>query len=77
MSNPWATAQELFNKNARMDRKVAKRLNDLSKQQARDDKLAFAIASGRCYGLQQQFYDMRLRKELDRESRHPAGEKLW
>ena len=60
-----------------MDRKVAKRLNDLSKQQARDDKLAFAIASGRCYGLQQQFYDMRLRKELDRESRHPTGEKLW
>ena len=60
-----------------MDRQVAQRLEGLSKHEARDDKLAFAISSGRVYGLQQQFYDMRLRKELDRESRNAVGEKLW
>ena len=76
-NNPWATAQEVFNKNARIDQKVASRLADLSEHRARDDKLAFAMASGRVYGLQQQFYDMRLRKQLHGDWRHAPVEKPW
>ena len=77
MENPWAGAQELFNKNARIDRNVARRLETLSRQEARDDKLAFAIEAGRVYGLRQQKYDMQLKRELNRAWRHAPTERCY
>ena len=49
-----------------MDPSLANRLNELSMHQAADDKMAFAIEGGRCYGLQAQYYHMMLRKQLNR-----------
>ena len=73
--NPWATAQERFNRNARMDRQQAMRLNRMSVHQANDDKLAYAIEAGRVYGLRQQKYDMILKKQLNRDK--PPTEHMW
>ena len=50
-----------------MDSHLANRLNELSKQESSDVKLAHAIEAGRCYGLQQQYYNMILRRQLNRE----------
>ena len=77
MENPWAGAQELFKKNARIDRNVARRLATLSKQEVRDDKLAFAIEAGRVYGLRQQKYDMQLKRELNKAWRRAPTEHAW
>ena len=77
MENPWSSAQELFNKNARIDRTVARRLGALSKHQAYDDKLAFAVEAGRCYGLRQQKYDMLLKRELNKDWRRAPTEHSW
>ena len=65
--NPWPTVSDRLNKYVRMDPSLANRLNELSQHQAGDDKMAFAIEAGRCYGLQQQYYHMILRKQLNRE----------
>ena len=56
-----------------MDPSLANRLNELSQHQAADDKMAFAIEGGRCYGLQQQYYHMILRKQLNREKVEVQG----
>ena len=53
-AGPWAPAQETFNRFARMDSQLGRQLADLSMQQARDDKLAFAIEAGRCYEMRTQ-----------------------
>lgn len=71
MQTPWATAAERMNRFARMDRSLARDLAELSKHQARDDKLASAIESGRVYGVRQQKYDMTLRRELNKDWRQP------
>jgi hypothetical protein len=56
-----------------MDRSLCGQLSKLSQQQASQNKLAFAIEAGRCYGLQQQYYQMILRKQLNREKPHIQG----
>ena len=76
-AGPWGTAQEAFNKNARLDRRLAGQLADLSEELAATDKLAQAIESGRVYGLRQQKYAMRLKKELNKDYRHPQTEHMW
>ena len=43
-------------------------LGDLSKHQSRDDKLAWTLESGRCYGMRQQFYQMYQRRLLNRQT---------
>jgi len=75
--NPWAGAQEAFNKFARQDREVAQKLNNLSQHEARDNKLAFAIEEGRVYGLRQQKYDMVLKKQLNRDYKRPPVAPMW
>ena len=67
----WMTASERMNRFARMDRHLANRLNDLSEHQARENKLAFAIESGRVHGLRAQKYNMLLKRELDKDWRNP------
>ena len=71
--NTWPSAADRLNKYVRMDSVLANRLNELSRHEAAADKLALAIAEGRCYGLQQQYYDMILRRQLNREKPHIQG----
>ena len=73
----WMTASERMNRFARMDRNLANRLNDLSEHQARENKLAVAIESGRVYGLRAQKYGMLLKREIDKDWRNPPVEKAW
>ena len=74
---PWAPANETFNRFARMDRHLARKLNALSEHQAYEEKLASAIESGRAYGLRQQALSMHLKKELNVDMRRPPVEKMW
>ena len=73
--DPWMGPQQVFNKFARLDRQLASRLDSLNAHQAKDNKLAFAIEAGRIYALQQQFYNMRLKRELNRQ--RPPTEDMW
>ena len=73
--DPWMGPQQVFNKFARIDRELSSKLRELSLHQAHDTKLAFAIEAGRIYGLQQQFYNMRLKRELNRQ--RPPTEDMW
>jgi hypothetical protein len=73
--DPWGSAQQVFNKFARIDRQLANQLDSLNLHQAHDNKLAFSIEAGRVYGLQQQFYNMRLKQQLGRQ--HPHTEEMW
>jgi hypothetical protein len=50
-----------------VDSRLAKQLNELSEDQSAEVKLAHAIEHGSCYGLQQQYYQMVLRRQLTRE----------
>ena len=77
MENPWATVAERANKFARFDSRLGRRLADLSKHLARDEKLAFAIDEGRVYGLRQQKYGMLLKKQLNADWRRPPTEEMW
>ena len=76
-AGPWAPAQEVFNKFARMDRTLVQKLNNLSENQAHHDKLAFALESGRIYGLRQQKYNMVLKRQLDMHMKRPPVEDKW
>jgi hypothetical protein len=49
---------------------------ELTKAQARDTKLANAIEAGRTYGLQQQFYEMKLQRQLGKKL-HGLTEDSW
>ena len=42
-----------------------------------DNKLEFALEAGRVYGMRQQRYDMQLKRQLNRDYRHPPVEKMW
>ena len=73
----WMTASERMNRFARTDTSLARRLNDLSEHQARENKLAFAIESGRIYGLRAQKCDMHLKRELNKDWRRPPVQDSW
>lgn len=74
---PWAPASETFNRFARMDRHLVNQLNELSVQQAYEEKLASALESGRVYGLRQQKLNMHCKKYLNADMRTPPVEKMW
>ena len=67
--------QQVLNKFSRIDRELASRLDSLNAHQAKENKLAFDIEAGRIYGLQQQFYEMRLKRQLNQQ--HPPTEEMW
>ena len=69
MSADWQTAAERLNRFAHMDPSLRQELNALSRAQARDDKLAFALEAGRIYGLRQEFYQNKLKRDLARTLR--------
>ncbi len=74
----WMTASEHMNRFARIDPNLARRLNGLSQHQAHENKLAFAIESGRIYGLRAQKCDVHLKRQLPREWRRASPvEHAW
>ncbi len=66
MSVDWQAAAERLNRFAHMNPSLRQELNALSKDEARDDKLAFRLEEGRTYGMRQQFYENKLRRDLAR-----------
>ena len=67
MSVDWQTASERLNRFVRMDAGLRQDLAKVSKDQARDDKIAFKLEEGRVYGLRQQYYENRLARDLGRK----------
>ena len=78
MSVDWRSAAERLNQFAHMDPSLRQELNNLSKAEARDDKLAFKLEEGRIYGMRQQYYDNKLRRDLARTlKRTDITEEHW
>jgi len=73
----WQTAAERLNRYVRQDHELGTRLASLGKQQARNDKLAFKLEEGRVYGLRQQYYNLKLQRQLGKEMRNPPVEPHW
>ena len=57
--------------------KPGAKAKELSLDQAHDNKLAFALEAGRVYGMRQQYYDMKLQRGLNRETRQEHTEEAW
>jgi hypothetical protein len=78
MSCDYRSAAERFNEFANQDPNLRRQLNALSKAQSRDDKIAFKLEEGRIYGLRQEYYDYRLKKDLVRKLRkNDLTEEHW
>ena len=73
--DPWDSAQQRLNKFARTDHQLGSRLKQLTGQQSFENKLRFAMDSGRIYGLQAQKYDFTLKRGLIRDWRPAPTQK--
>ena len=69
MSVDWQTASDRLNRFHNLDANLRYDLCVLSKEASRDDKLAFKLEEGRTYGMRQQYYDNKLRRDLARSLR--------
>ena len=67
-ADPWGGIQESANKYIKEDPALGRRLADLSIHQTHDDKIAWSLESGRCYGMRQQFYQMHQRRLLNMQT---------
>ena len=70
MSVDWQTASDRLNRFRNLDANLRYDLCVLSKEASRDDKLAYKLEEGRTYGMRQQYYDNKLRRDLARSLRH-------
>ena len=78
MSVDWQTAAERLHRFMSMDADLRHDLVALGEEQARDDKLAFKLEEGRTYGMRQQFYETKLRRDLARSLRlQDVTEEHW
>ena len=78
MSVDWRSAAERMNEFASMDPSLRQELNALSKAQARDNKIAFKLEEGRVYGMRQQYYQNKLKRDLARTlKREDITEEHW
>jgi hypothetical protein len=78
MSVDWRSAAERLNTFASTDPGLRQELNALSKAQARDDKIAFKLEEGRTYGMRQQYYENKLKRDLARTlRREDITEEHW
>ena len=78
MSVDWQSASERLHRYWNMDPDLRHDLAQLAKEQARDDKLAFKLEEGRTYGMRQQFYQNKLRRDLARSlRRQDVTEEHW
>ena len=72
MSTDWRSAADRLNNIASADPGVRRKLCELSKAEARDDKLSAKLEEGRTYGMRQQYYDTILKRQLARALRRKA-----
>ena len=78
MSVDWQTASDRLNYFRALDADLRHDLAQLCKAQSRDDKLAFKLEEGRTYGMRQQYYDNRLKRDLAWSLRvHDITEEHW
>ena len=66
MSTDWRSAADRLNNIASADRATRRKLCELSKAEARDDKISARLEEGRTYGMRQQHYDTILKRQLAR-----------
>jgi hypothetical protein len=69
MSVDWRSAAERLNEFASVDPTLRLELNALNKAQSRDDKIADKLEAGRTYGMRQQYYENRMKRDLARQLR--------
>ena len=78
MSVDWRSAAERMNEFANVDPSLRREINVLSMAQARDDKIAFKLEEGRMYGLRQEYYNNKLKRDLARSlRREDITEEHW
>ena len=77
MSSDWRSAQEWMFRNVDLNPSLFGKMEVLCKKQAKETKVAEAIELGRIYGLGQQHYDMRLKRELDLQWRRAPVSAVW
>ena len=70
MSVDWQTASDRLNRFRTLDANLRYDLSKLCMEASRDDKLAFKLEEGRTYGMRQQYYDNKLKRDLARSLRH-------
>ena len=69
MSVDWQTASDRLNRFRTLDADLRYDLSKLCAAASHDDKLAFKLEEGRSYGMRQQYYDNKLRRDLARSLR--------
>ena len=70
MSVDWQTASDRLNRFRTLDANLRYDLSKLCVAASRDDKLAFKLEEGRTYGMRQQYYDNKLKRDLARSLKH-------
>ena len=69
MSADWQSASDRLNRFRTLDANLRYDLSKLCMEASRDDKLAFKLEEGRTYGMRQQYYDNKLKRDLERSLR--------
>ena len=78
MSVDWQSASDRLNRFRFLDANLRSDLSKLCVAQSRDDKLAFKLEEGRTYGMRQQYYDNKLKRDLARTLRRTSiTEEHW
>ena len=72
MSVDWQSASDRLNRFRFLDANLRSDLSKLCIAQSRDDKLAFKLEEGRTYGMRQQYYDNKLKRDLARTLRRTS-----
>jgi hypothetical protein len=70
MSVDWQTASDRLNRFRTLDANLQYDLAKLCMAQSRDDKLAFKLEEGRTYGMRQQYFDNKRKRDLARALRN-------
>ena len=65
-STPWPTVAEQLNRHVSLDPQLGERLANLSRTQSRQLRLATKIEEGRIFGLRQQVFNEKLRRQLNK-----------
>ena len=74
-SNPWPTAAEQLNRHVSQDPELGAALARLTSIQTRQQRLATKLEEGRIFGLRQQVFDRKLRRQLDRMN--VPSQEMW
>ncbi len=69
MSVDWQTASDRLNRFRTLDPNLRYELAKQRMAESRDDKLAFKLEEGRTYGMRQQYYENKLKRDLARSLR--------